>query len=260
VANRPSARTLRVLSFGAGGLAFGAAVAAFAFGLAAAGDGDAPRVATGERALDADQAEVKGTVTRVVGTQVAGSVLQLPLTMNVVRGGGTKATFTGGTVGGKPQVVAWDGGRPLPVTGAGSLDLAGAADVEITSAGATWTLDGVPRVLTSGTYRFGATVAVGAEGLAAPKDGVTLAVPSTASLVTHGGVTVATARAAIDLGGPGGLLLEGELAVRTSKGTNAAGSIRFGPGSFTLSLAPQPDGGGYTITGSLLQGTVTEGG
>ena len=212
------------------------------------------------RALDADQAEVRGTVTRVVGTQVAGPVLPVPLTLNVVRGGGTKATVTGGTVGGKPLIVLWDAGRPLPLTGTGRLDFAGPADVEVTSAGATWALDGATRALLHGTYGFGATVAVGAVGLASPQDGVTLVVPGTASVTTKGGVTATEPRGDVSLAGPGSLLIEGELTVRTTKATSRAGSIRFGPGAFELSLSPRADGGRYTITKSLLQGAVTVGG
>jgi hypothetical protein len=265
VANRPSARTLRALSFAAGGMAFLAAIGAFAFGLAAVGDRNATgeavdRVSTGERPLDPDQTEVRGTVTRVVGMQVAGPVLALPLTLNVVRGGGTKATFSGGTIGGKPASALWDGGRPLPITGAGSIDLAGPADVEVTSATTTWTLDGFARVLTKGTYAFGATVAVGTSGLATPQDGVTMAVPAMGSLATKGVVTVAVPPGQPALGGPGSLLLEGDLTLRTASGTTRGGSLRFGPGPFELTLLPRPDGGGFTISKGLLQGPTTVGG
>jgi hypothetical protein len=246
-------------------MAFVAAIGAFAFGLAAAGDRKAPvdagdQVATGDRPLDADQTEVRGTVTRVVGTKIAGPVLALPLTLNVVRGGGTKATFSGGTVGGKPASALWDGGRPLPLTGAGSIDFAGPADVEVTAASSTWVVDGFARVLTKGTYAFGATVAVGTSGLATPQDGVTMVVPATGSLATKGGVTIAVPAGSPVLGGPGNLLLEGDLTLRTASGTSHAGSLRFGPGEFELSLLPRPEGGGFTISRAFLQGAITAGG
>jgi len=212
------------------------------------------------RPLEGDQAEVIGTVTRVVGTQVAGPVLSLPVSLSVTRGGGTKATITGGRVGGRDQTVAWDGGRPLPISGMGSLDLAGPADVEVSAIGTAWLLDESARTLTTGNYRLGATVAVGSTGLASPQDGVTVAVSGTAALSTKGGVRAVIARARTTLSGPGRLVLEGDLTLRTRAGTTPTGLVRFGPGPFELTLEPRPEGGGYTVSRALLQGPVTAGG
>jgi hypothetical protein len=208
------------------------------------------------RPLAPDQVEIRGVASKVTGTEVAGPVLALPLTLTVVRGGGTKATFGGGTVGGKVANVVWDGGRPLPLSGTGGIDLAGPADVDVTAAGTGWHLDGAPRGLQPGTYRMGATVAVGRSGLGEPRDGVEYAVVTPGSVTTGGGVTITVPPGAVTLRGPGSLVIEGDLTVRTSAGARPAATVRFGPGPFELSLSPRPDGR-LDVTSSLLQGAVS---
>jgi len=266
-------QTYRIASWVTAGLAFVAAVLTFAFGLAAligpAPAGDGERVTTGPgptatgtqgEVLAADQVEVSGTVTRLVGIKVEAPPLALPLTLTVAqRGGGTKADFSGGAVAGKNATVSWDGGRPLPLTGQGSIDLNGPVNVELTGAGASWALDGGSRLLTPGTYSFGATVAVTAVngGLGIPKENARLDVPpgAAASLLTGDDVRTTTPAAAIKLRGPGQLVLEGTLDVRSRDGMRQAGKITFGPGAFELDLEPQP--GGYRLGRALLQGPMT---
>lgn len=251
-------------------LAFVAAVMTFAVGLAAlTSPGVAPdeeRVTTGPgptrpdgEVLAPDQAMLSGTVTKVVGTKVEAPALPLPLTLTVMRGGGTKAEFSGGTVGGKKAAVTWDGGRPLRLTGPGSIDLNGPVDLELTGKGASYALDGQSRLLTPATYAFGATVAVIPTNgtLGAPKDGARLEVSPgvPASLLTNGGVRVATAPAPLALRGPGRLVLEGALQITTRDGARQAAKLTYGPGAFELDLVP--DGGGYRIDRALLQGPMT---
>ena len=254
-------------------VAFVAAVMTFAFGLAALTSPAQPREADGERVttgpgptgadgevLAADQSMVSGTASRVVGTKVEAPPLAVPLTLNVARGGGTKAEFSGGTVAGKKVTVTWDGGRgAMPLTGQGSIDLNGSVDVELTSKGATYALDGQSRLLTPGTYGFGATVAViPANGtLGTPKDGARIEVPEgiAASLQTRDDVRVTQAPAALQLRGPGQLVLEGSFEVTTRDGVRQATRITFGPGAFELNL--EPEAGGYRIDRALLQGPMT---
>lgn len=254
-------------------VAFAAAVMTFAVGLAAltgtsppqeADDervttGPAPTGAVGE-VLAADQSLVSGTISRVVGTKVEAPALAVPLTLKVARGGGIKAEFSGGTVGGKAVTVTWDGGRgTMPLTGKGSIDLNGPVDVELTSKGATYALDGQSRLLTPGSYGFGVTVAVIAANatLGAAKDGARIEVPDgfAASLLTRDDVRVTQAPAPLQLKGPGQLVLEGALEVTTRAGMRQATKITFGPGAFELDL--QPAAGGYRIDRALLQGPTT---
>jgi len=253
-------------------VAFVAAIMTFAVGLAALTEpGTAPvgggeRVTTGPgpestvtEVLAADQSVVSGNLTKLVGTKVQAPPLVLPLTMTVPRGGGTKADFSGGTVGGKNATISWDGGRPLPLKGQGSIDFNGPIDVEMDAGGARWPLDGGARVLTPGSYSFGATVAVSVAqgGLGTPRDSARLEVPNgaTASVLTRGGVQVATPAAAIKITGPGKLVLEGTLQITTRDGVRQASKLTFGPGAFELNLEPQA--GGYQIERVFLQGPTT---
>jgi len=253
-------------------VAFGAAVMTFAVGLAALTDPGEPPVGPGDQVtagpgpattivevLAGDQSNVTGTLTKVVGTKVEAPPLVIPLTLTVGRGGGTKADFSGGTVAGKKSTISWDGGRPLPLRGQGSIDLNGPVDVELGPTGASWLLDGGARLLTPGSYSFGTTVAVSSVNatLGAPKDGARLDVPpgATASVQTRDGVRAATPAAPISLKGPGQLVLEGVFAVTTRDGVRQASKITFGPGAFELTL--QPQAGGYRIERAFLQGPTT---
>lgn len=267
----PTPQAYRIASWGFAGLAFVAAVLAFGFGLAAilgpepAGDGNGGRVLTepgstgpaGE-VLAADQAVVTGTLTRLVGTRVSDAPpLPLPLTLTVAtRGGGTKAEFGGGAVDGKNATISWDGGRPLPLRGQGAIDLNGPVNMELTPAGGSWALDGGSRLLTPGSYAFGATVAVSPlnAGLGAPRENAKLDVPAgaAASLRTNGDVRTTTPASALKLRGPGELVLEGSLEVRTREGPRTVRKVTFGPGAFEVDLEPQP--GGYRIGRAFLQG------
>ena len=261
----------RVASWVTGGLAFVAAVLTFGFGLAAV-VGPAPaeeddQVTTGPaptreviQVLAPDQSVVSGTVTKIVGSKVEGAPpLAVPLTMTVSRGSGIKAEFSGGAVAGKKATITWDGGRPLPLRGQGSIDLNGPVNFDVTAKGASWALDGGTRLLTPGSYTFGSTVAVSQTGggFGSAKEGARLDVPAgaSASVNTEGGVRVATPAAALKLRGPGQLVLEGSLEVETRGGVRPARKITFGPGAFELDI--QPEGGGYRIERAFLQGPTT---
>lgn len=255
-----------------GGFAFLAAVMTFAVGLAALTapgtepTGGGERVTTGAApegtsgtVLAPDQAVVSGTLVKITATKVEAPPLTIPLTMLVVPGKGLKAEFSGGAVAGKSATITWDGGRPLPLTGQGSLDLNGAVDVELNASGATYRLDGASRMLTPGSYTFGETVAVvpADGGLGMPKVGARLDVPAgaTASVLTRGDVRVIKPAAPLKLNGPGQLVLEGSLEITTRSGVRTAKKVTFGPGAFEINLEPQP--GGYRLDKALLQGPLT---
>jgi hypothetical protein len=266
-----SPQAYRVASWVSAALAFLAAVLTFGFGLAAltgpapssAGDrlktGPDPTVAQDGEVLAADQSVITGTITKLVGTKVEAPPLPLPLTLTVVPGKGTKAEISGGSVAGKNAAITWDGGRPLPLRGQGSIDLNGAVNVEVTPAGASWSLDGGSRLLTPGSYTFGATVAVSPVngGLGSPKEGAKLDVPpgATASLLTNSDVRTSTPPGSLTLKGPGQLVLEGALDVRTRSGVRQAKKVTFGPGAFEVNLESQPDG--FHLGRALLQGPTT---
>lgn len=215
--------------------------------------------ATVTEVLAPDQATLTGTLSKVLGEKVVAPPLALPLTLTVPRGGGTKADFSGGAVGGKTATISWDGGRPLPLSGQGSIDFNGPVDVEIDARGPRWALDGAARLLTPGSYSFGSTVAVSVAegGLATPRDRARLEVPAgtTASFTTQDGVQVATPAIPLRISGPGKLVLEGNLQVTTADGVRQAAKLTFGPGAFELDLQPQE--GGYRIERAFLQGPLT---
>ncbi|MDP9072093.1 MAG: hypothetical protein M3N68_12610 [Actinomycetota bacterium] len=203
--------------------------------------------------LRAGQTQVTGTVTALTAGGAVAPPVPAPFTITVpVRGEGG-ARITGALVSGGRVTVVWDGGRPLPVTGNGALDI-GPARVEVTPAAIRWLLDGQPRVLTSGRYRLGATVAVGGRGLATPTDGAVFDADGRTALVTHGGARIELPPGDLRLEGPGTVEVEGRLHLRTAAGTKQSGSARFGEGSFLVKLVPGP--GGYRIDG-LFQGPST---
>ena len=212
------------------------------------GDGGA------ERVPGAGQAFVTGTIDhfRAEDAQAPGP-LGTPFTLSAAERGAGGATIENATVGGKRSTISWGTGTPLPISGAGGLDL-GPVEVEADSGGITWKLDGAVRTFVPGAYRAGASVAVGSAGLATPREAVDFQAGADTGLESHGGVIVKQDRRPLELRGPGKVSISGRLRVQTSKSTKAAGTVAFGPGPFTVTLTPTA--AGYTID-SVLQGTYT---
>lgn len=179
--------------------------------------------------LPVDQAEVAGSVTRLVATDAVGPAIALPLTVGTGR-----ATIDGAIVDGRRTAIVWDGGRPLHLDGTGSLDL-GPARVEIAGGTTTWPLDDGVRLLTPGEYRIDTPVAVGDEGLAEPRDGVAFTADDDTTVETTG-VTVSLPTVAVHLEGPGSLTLEGDLVVRTREGERRATRLVLPDGPFVVDL------------------------
>jgi hypothetical protein len=205
------------------------------------------------------QVLVTGTVTSVTATNANASPLKPPFTISVPNRGQGGASITGVQVGGRTVAISWYAGQPLPVSGSGTLNLAG-APVTVNSSGITWSLDGPARQLTPGHFFLGAPVAVGTAGLAQPFDTVNLIAGPTASIQTTGGATAHLPPGAIRLVGPGRVTLQGHLTVRSPKGVRTVNTVTLGapPVSYSYSIDLVPTDGGFATTDAILQGPVIE--
>lgn len=218
-------------------------------GSAGGSDGEAP-----ERVPGPGQVFVTGTVeTLRAEDAVAPAPLATPLTLSALERGTGRATIENVSVGGKRSTISWSSGTPLPITGAGGLDL-GPAEVEVGPPGITWKMDGAARTFLPGTYRAGAPVAVGTAGLGAPREAVEFQAGGDSVLESQGGVVVRLDRRRLELEGPGKVTIAGRLQVQTEKTTKAAATVTFGPGPYKVTL--EPVAGGWKID-SVLQGTYT---
>ena len=201
------------------------------------------------------QSRVTGTLTKLVAKDASGDAIPAPFTIQPGTVGVTRAVIANVVVDRRPSTIAWDGGRPLPITGNGALEL-GAAQLTADPAGLTWALDGSPRALASGDYRANFTVAVGSSGVASVRDNVAFtAGPETALEVTKGTafVRLPPGAARVRATQPTTATLEGTFTVATPEGSRAASRITFGPGLYDIELTPTA--GGYTVN-ALLQGPV----
>ncbi len=203
-----------------------------------------------EIVLRPGQTQVTGMVTSLSATGAVAAPVPAPFTVNVPARGAGGATISNARVQGRAATITWDGGRPLPVTGAGGLDL-GPARLEVAPQTIRWLLDGVPRLFTAGSYRLGASVAVGGRGLAVPRDGVAFDSDGKTAMVTKGGAQIELSARELQLEGPGTVQLKGRLQVRTNRESGAASSVSFGEGAFRVRLTPTS--GGYQVDG-LFQG------
>lgn len=202
------------------------------------------------------QAFVTGVVRRFIADDAqTDHPLATPFTISALERGSGNATIENALVDGKRSTISWATGTPLPISGAGGLEL-GAVHVEVDGVGATWHLDGPARSFVPGSYRANAPVAVGSLGLAAPRDSVGFDADERTVLTTRGGVVVHEAPAPLKLEGPGALKITGQLQVQLPASKRAAGSVNFSTGPFTATLTPV--GNGMRLD-SVLQGPVTTG-
>lgn len=187
--------------------------------------------------LPEDQAEVTGHVDAFVADDAVGAPISMPIDLE---SGG--AEIEGALVDGKRSTIAWDGGRPFRLSGDGAVDL-GPARVELVMGALLWSLDGL-RILSPGTYALETPVAVGAGGLASPRDRVDFVADEETSITTRGGAAVAR-DLPVHLEGPGSFTAEGRFTIRTRAGTIDATHLEFGPGAFVVDVAPD---GSFTAT------------
>lgn len=206
--------------------------------------------------LTPGRARVTGTLTSAMATGAGGDPVSPPFTIAVPEAGAGGLTLPGVTVDGRTQTIEWTGGRPLPVAGSGPGLDAKPARVTIDPSTITWFLDGAPRAFYGGRYQLGSAVAVGGEGLAAPRDTVAFFAPlEGAAFTTRGGAVAQVAARRLRLESRSGTLeLTGQLAIETATVTRPLPMLRFGPGVYVMELTPVA--GGYTVN-AALEGTVT---
>lgn len=198
---------------------------------------------------------VKGTVTKLTAEGAQSAALPAPFTLSAVERGVGKATVENALVGGKRTSIVWSSGTPLPITGTGgSIDLSG-SKVEVDASGAaTWTVDGSPRALKPGTYRAGASVAVGTTGVGTARDAVAFTADALTMISAHGGVVIKVAAAPLELKGPGKVWGAGQLQVRDETSQKPAAGFQFGEGPYTVKLTPVE---GRLDLDAVLQGPLT---
>ena len=201
------------------------------------------------------QVFVTGDISRLVAEDaVLGAPLNSPFTLSAAERGTGSATIDKALVGGRRTTISWGTGTPLPITGSGGLEL-GPVRVEVDARGAVaLNLDGAARPFRPGTYRAGASVAVGTGGIAAPRDGVEFTADAQTVLTTRGGVLIRRDPTRVELEGPGKVSVAGRLTVQTPESSRPAATVTFGPGPFEITVVPL--GNRVTIQ-SVLQGQFT---
>ena len=198
---------------------------------------------------------ISGTLEHLHAEDAVGPPIPLPFTIELPERGVGDATFSRAIVGGTFRSVSWTGGRPLALTGDGSLDL-GPTTVDVDRSGATWALDGGPRIVLGTTWRTDAPVAVGASGIATPRDGVEFEVgPDTVVISTGGAFVRHPITGPLHIEGPGHFTITGDLVVESAQEEPTEVSrVRMETGPFALDLTPGP-GGVIRVKGGM-QGRV----
>jgi hypothetical protein len=212
----------------------------------------APQTTLGVRTiyvLPPGQAKVTGEATAIAADANVVPVIPVPLTIDVAARGEGGATIEGALVDGESTTIVWDGGRPLQLGGGpGGVD-PGPAHVEGTQGRLALLLDGDARGFAPARYRIATTVAVGARGLATPRDAVVFDANAATTMRTRGGARVVLPKRAVDFEGPGAVSMEGRFTVETRDGIRTASRLVFGPGAFILHL--DPVAAGWTVTATL---------
>ena len=203
-----------------------------------------------------------GELTKVTGTLTAAEItgaldgpVTLPLVLTVAsRGGGNGAVITGiSTAGG--NTVVWDGGRPITLSGDGTVAVQPGAFF-VRDGALVADLSGAAHALSPGTYRIDGPVAVG--------DGGGLAAPSTQTGFTAGDGAVVSGTGQVEgrlapgtwsLLGPGRVRLVGELTSYTAHTTALPIDVTLEQGSFELTLTVS---GSEVRVEALLDGEVFE--
>lgn len=198
---------------------------------------------------------IRGTLESFHGEDTAGPPIPLPFTIELPERGMGDATFSRAVVGGTFRSVSWTGGRPLALTGDGSLDL-GPTTVDIDSTGVKWALDGGPRIVTGTKWRTDAPVAVGDSGIATSRDGIEFEASPDTVVITSGGAFVRHAvTGPLHIEGPGRFTITGDLVVESAQEEpTRVTRVRMEDGPFALDLTPGP-GGTIRVEGGM-QGRV----
>lgn len=261
-------RTASAPSLFAIGLLIVAAVGGITFGVGTlAGVGDVglpdvetPTTPTSDPTLNADQVEVSGVAAGIAIAGARITEIAVPGVVTPSAGLGSGARFENVLVDGQPATIAWDAGRPLVFAAETPLVMRPSPfDLAATPAGMVLTyIDDTVHLITPGEYEIDTDVAVSFGGLAEPRSSVTFTATEDSTVAFTGGANSTVPPAALQITGPGRVVLEGRFDVRRPDGTTAsATNVTMEDGSFRVSFAPLPDGTGFDITDGLLEGAVT---
>jgi hypothetical protein len=199
------------------------------------------------------QVFLKGTVDRLTAEKAQAPAIPTPFTLTALERGVGKVTIENALVEGRRTTIAWDGGTPLPISGdGGSIDVAG-LKVDVDATGSTWAVDG-GRALKPGTYRVGASVAVGVGGLARPRDSVAFTADARTIVNGRGGVVLKVPPGRQELTGPGKVVATGQFQVRDQTTRTPATRFQFGEGPYTVVVNPV---NGRLEIDAILQGPLT---
>ena len=221
-------------------------------------DDDAEEAAREEEdedsAADADDGvlRIEGQVTAV---HLEGAVLDppevpTPLTLESGRGFGNGGELTGVTVEGRASAIVWDGGRPFVLTSGPGL-VPDPTTVDLVDGALRVSLGGGAHALEPGTYRLDTPVAVGAQGVATPRDSVTFVAGEEAQLEADGDTALVLATTeGQGFTGPGNVHLEGDLLVDQEEGVQEATSLDLQGQPFELVFTGF-EGGRWTVSGRV---------
>ena len=202
-----------------------------------------------------DQLRFSGVVRTATIDGVIGEPVALPITLEPSeRGGGNGAELTGVLVDGAPASIVWDGGVPFALDGDGLFAPDPTLFRIVDGTRFEVVLDQRVHGLLAGNYVVDTPVAVGADGVAAPRDRVDFVVEGEASIAIRGEVRLTLGTGA-ELLGPGSASLEGDFEYETADGTGFASSLSVAPGGlFEISVDV---GDEFVIVEGLLQGDFT---
>lgn len=192
---------------------------------------------------------MRGPLQAFAADDVQTGPITTPFTITAMVRGEGKATIENALVGGERTTIFWGGGTPLPISGTGGLELSGSR-IDVDASGITWSPTGAARPFVPGTYRVGASVAVGEQGLGRPRDSVEFQADDKTVLNPTQGVVIKLAPARLQLKGPGRVALTGSLKVIESTGERDAAKVELAGGPYEIDIDPA-GAGGLQITATL---------
>jgi hypothetical protein len=219
--------------------------------------GGPPR--TGGEVLDGSSGAI-GVAGKVTAVHLEGAVLdprqvRTPLTISSDRGFGNGGELTGVEVAGKPSSVVWDGGRPFVLSSGPGLRF-DPGIVDLVDGQVSLGLQGGVATILEGSYQLDTPVAVGAAGIATPRESVAFTAGTGARFEAHGDSALElTGDAQHTFTGPGLVHLEGTLEVTTENREQSATTLDLSNGPYELTLSPT-EGGGWTISGRVQSKVV----
>lgn len=203
-----------------------------------------------------------GALTRVTGTVMSGDLVgtldgdsTMPLALSVPSSGGGNGAVITGVSTGRGDTIVWDGGRPVTLSGDGTIALQ-PGPFRLGDGGLFADMSGAAHRLSPGNYAVAGPVAVGdGGGLAAPSTQTSFTAGEAATLSGTGQVEGRLPAGTWLLLGPGRVSLRGTLEIQTTEGSTDATEATMEDGSYEVTVTVADDG---TVTvDALLDGTVT---